>query len=101
MTIRMQESEAAENFSRFLAHLKAGDQVQLEGDGEPLMVSRRPGRVYTWAEPGPGHIDYIEQKQREYIEKHGPIVVDEEYAEHMRKAHEELNQPLELRTSWD
>ena len=97
MTIRMQESEAAENFSRFLAHLKAGDQVQLEADGRLTLVTSLDSRK----EPGPGDLEFILRKQQEFRDKYGPLVVEEGYSEHMREAHEEFNQPWEPRTSWD
>lgn len=41
-TFRISENEAAREFSRLLAHVRAGAEVVIESDERPVAVMRRP-----------------------------------------------------------
>ena len=95
----MQESEAAADFSRFLAHLEAGDQVELEREGTSylqwaftLMVRSR--------RPEPSRLDDIERLQREYLSANDPVKLDPEVVDILRQASADFrSQPLDLRSA--
>ena len=93
MTIRMQESEAAENFSRFLAHLEAGDQVQVEREGKPALIAA--GHIFERV-PADAPRGSLEAAQA-FFKRYSPMLADEEYVQSMKEVHEALNQPLEPR----
>ena len=101
MTIRMQESEAAADFSRFLAYLEAGDEVQLEREGTPLTIRQVDGRDVSQGhasaelEPVPRR-GSLEAAQA-FFKWYAPMLGDEAYVRAMQEAREAFNQPLEPR----
>lgn len=97
MTIRMQESEAAENFSRFLAHLKAGDQVQLECEGKPSLIAE----AHTPEEPPKSPPRGSLEAAHSFFKEWGPMLADEEYVRAMKEAREVFSEPLKLRPGWE
>ena len=95
MTIRMQEAEAARDFSKVMDLVRAGNEVVLEHDGKRIAYVSDPSS----RRPRPSHIDDIERGLAASELENGPAVVDPEWETDMQEIRAIFNTPKEV--PWD
>lgn len=106
--VYISEEEAARDFGAIMKHIRSGDEVRLDcKDGVTAVVKRaetsEPVKVRKIDSPVgiPGKtIPEILESLSKWEAVHGPLIVDEGFAQDVAEAHERFNRPLDT-ARWD
>ncbi len=92
----MQVADAVRDFAKVMEHVRAGTEVHLLKNGEPVAVVCQ--RLQPDFKVRPLH--EVLAQLREFEASQDKMIPDPELEKHMGEAHERLNQPMDM-SRWD